>query len=801
MSYPQGILPILPLKNTVIFPGLSQMLKVGRERSLNALKIAESKGFWIVCVQQKRLKDQNDSSVQPQDLHQFGTLCRIESVKGQTSSGLQVIVKGVARVEIEGLQLQAEGDYLEASASIREDLPIENPQTLQALLKGLQEVSIQVLQLVPVQTEALEQTVAGVEDLGFLTSLVSGHLDIPVSEKQKILEMVHLKDRTLYILNLLKQMKESLQIQNEIREKFNQKMGETQRQAILREQLKTIRSELGEGEESSDGDQLKKALDEAGLPEAAKEIADKEWKRLQDMGNQNPESHVIRNYLQLMAALPWNKSAPEKEINLDEAREILEEEHFGLEKVKKRIIQQLAVMKLKKSAQGSILLLVGPPGVGKTSLGQSIAKALGRKYARISLGGVRDDSDIRGHRRTYIGAMPGRIISALKRVGENNPVFVLDEIDKLVRHYGDPAGALLEVLDPEQNTAFTDHFLDVGFDLSKVLFICTANQLDTIPAPLLDRMEVIEVGGYTTAEKLHIARKHLLPKSCESLGVPPDRLRLADDALLEIISKYTREAGVRELKRQLDVLLKALSEKFLEPQGEVLVRSVDLENLLGPAKFEFTEADVLLPPGVSTGLAWSPYGGSVLYIESTALPGNGQTKITGQLGDVMKESVQIAHSLVMSHLGILGVSLDPNKFSLHVHFPEGAIPKDGPSAGIAIFTSLMSLLTQRPVLPRLGMTGELTLRGAVNPVGGIKEKVIAAHRAGLHAVILPEKNRRDLKEIPEEVKQAMKIHFVSRIEEVIQLAFGVEVASLGPKLLTIYPPEERGSASSTSANF
>lgn len=784
MALPQGILPLLPLKNTVIFPGLTQMLKVGRDQSVNALRNAESKGFWIVCVQQKRVQESQDSAILPQDLHRFGTLCRIESVKGQASSGLQVIVKGVARVELEEVVLQTEGNFLEANPAVREDVQGDNPQVLEVLLSSLKELSLDVLKLLPAPTEALQQTLSGIEDLSFLTSLVAGHLDLPIADKQKILETLLLKERTLHLLHLLKQLKESLEIQTELRDRFHQKMGESQRQAYLREQLKTIQAELGDSSEGS-SDNLKKSLDEAQLPPAVQEIADKEFRRLQDMGGQNPEAHVIRSYLQLLADLPWNKSSPEKEIDLEEARRILDEEHSGLEKVKKRIIQQLAVMKLKKSDQGSILLLVGPPGVGKTSLGQSIARALGRKYARISLGGVRDESDIRGHRRTYIGAMPGRIISAFKRAGENNPVFVLDEVDKLVRHFGDPAAALLEVLDPEQNNSFMDHYLDVGFDLSKVLFICTANQLDTIPGPLLDRMEVIELGGYTTAEKFQIARRHLIPKACDAIGADGQRLKISDEALMDIISKYTREAGVRDLKRQLDILLKALAEKFLATLEPITVTAIDLEALIGLPKYDFAEADAILPPGVSTGLAWSPVGGSVLYIESTALPGNGGIQITGQLGDVMKESVQIAHSLVMSHLGALGVKVDPSQFSLHVHFPEGAIPKDGPSAGIAIFTSLMSLMTQRSVRSKLGMTGELTLRGAVNPVGGIKEKVIAAHRAGLEMVILPEKSRRDLKEIPEEVKSSMDIRFVSRIEEVIRLAFGVDVESVGPKLLTV----------------
>lgn len=784
MAYPQGTLPLLPLKNTVIFPGLTQVLRVGRDQSIKALKAAESKGFWIVSVQQKRLKENHDAHIKGEDIHGFGTLCRIDSIKGQPETGYQVVLKGIARVELENIHSNPESNYLQATSSVREDVVDPNKQVNEVLLKGLKELGLEILKLVPSNTDSLQEMITGIEDLSFLTSFCAGNMDLPLSEKQKLLEAVNLRERTLHLMRLMKEFKESLEIQTEIREKFTSKLGETQRQVLLREQLKTIQAELDEtSDEGSDDGRLKKALEEAGLPSEAKEIAEQEMRRLKDLGPQSPESQVIRNYLQLLSQLPWSKAAPEKSVDLAEARRILEEDHYGLEKVKKRILQQLAVFQLRKNTKGSIILLVGPPGVGKTSLGESIAKSLGRKYARVSLGGVRDDADIRGHRRTYIGAMPGRIISALKRVGENNPVFILDEIDKLARGFsGDPASALLEVLDPEQNGAFTDHYVDIGFDLSKVVFICTANQLDTIPPALLDRMEVIEVNGYTVPEKVHIARRHLIPKQCEEIGVDPARFKLADDALLSVITHYTREAGVRELQRLIGTILRGSSEKFLEnPEGEVVVRLIDLENLLGAEKFQNELAEAITPPGVVTGLAWSPVGGSILFVESTAVPGKGQLIMTGQLGDVMKESAQIAQSLVLSHLPALKIALDPQKFGLHVHVPAGAIPKDGPSAGVALFTSLMA---QKPVMPKLGMTGEITLRGTVNPVGGIKEKVIAAHRAGLTDIILPEKNRKDAKEIPEEIRNDLRLHFVSRIEEVAKIAFGIDIPTLSPALLS-----------------
>jgi ATP-dependent Lon protease len=787
MSLPQGLLPLLALKNTIVFPGLTQVIKVGRDRSVKALEWAEKNGFWIVAVQQK--KDSDAAQVNPGDLFSIGTLCRIDSIRGNSESGYQVVLRGMSRTHLDEVRLRRDLGFLEAQTTILSDQRDLNEPTEKALLESLKQLSVEILRLVPANTEQLEELVRGVEDLSYLTFLCAGNLDISSLEKQRILDTNQLRERTLLLLNLMKEFKEGLEIQNEIRMKMTQKLGQTQRQVLLREQLKAIREELGEGDDQDQQDKLKKKLDEAGLPPEAKEIADQEWKRLSDMGPQSPEYHMLRNYLETIAALPWAKSAPKKEIRLEEAEQILENDHYGLDKIKKRILQQLAVLKLKKDTKGTLLLFVGPPGVGKTSLAQSIARALGRKFVRVSLGGVRDEAEIRGHRRTYIGSMPGRIIQALKKAGENNAVFLLDEVDKLSHSFhGDPSAALLEVLDPEQNHTFVDHYLDVPFDLSKVIFLATANQLDGIPAPLLDRMEIVELSGYTTAEKLHIARKHLLPKQMQELGLENYRIQISDEAILRVITHYTREAGVRDLQRKIGAILRSVSERVvrgLEKDSQEIIRveAFALESMLGPERFTPEIAETLNPPGVVTGLAWSPAGGELLFIESTAMPGKSDLLITGQLGGVMKESAQIALSLIRSHLPDLGLQLDLKKYDIHLHVPAGAIPKDGPSAGCAILTSMVSLLTGRSVSSKLAMTGEITLRGAVMPVGGIKEKVIAAHRAGITDIILPEKNRRDVKEIPPEVLQALKIHYVSRVEELLHLVLGLNLKSWETQLL------------------
>jgi ATP-dependent Lon protease len=766
------LLPVLPIKNTVIFPGMALPLRVGRSKSIAAVQTARNLGSWIVTVSQKTEKENKEAI--PEDLYRVGTLCKIEKIRGSTEQGYQILVRGISRFRVDDFS-EKDGAIFATGDDLKDILDADR-ETFEALTQGLKKLAVEILELLPTDTEQLIELIRGIEDPTYLTHLCAGNLELPTDKKQELLEIVSLKSRSLKLLDLLQKQKDALQIQTEIRDKLSHKLGKVQRESILREQLKTIREELGEGDESvAAKDNYRARIEEMGMPEEVKKTALEELKRFEAIGSSSPESHVIRNYLDLLCALPWDKSSPQKaeDIDLDAAKQSLDSDHYGLDKIKERILQHLAVMKLKKSTKGSILLFVGPPGVGKTSLGQSIAKVLGRKFARGSLGGVRDDAEIRGHRRTYIGAMPGRIIQGIKRAGENNPVFMLDEIDKLARSFqGDPAAALLEVLDPEQNTTFLDHYLDVPFDLSKVFFVATANSLDSIPGPLLDRMEVIDLTGYTTAEKLHIAKNHLIPKQLVEFGLTPSQLEFDDVALLRIITHYTREAGVRDLQRKIATACRASSQKVLASGTQLPVRvSLEaLEDLLGSEKYIHEVAEGMVPPGVVTGLAWTPQGGEILFIEASLMPGSGKLILTGQLGEVMKESAQIALSLVKAKLGY-----DSEKKDVHIHVPAGAIPKDGPSAGIAILTTIASLFSNRSVNSKTAMTGEITLRGAVMPVGGVKEKVLGAHRAGIQKIILSKKNQKDLKDVPEEVKAQLKFEFVETATDVLKLTLGLEM--------------------------
>ncbi len=798
--------PVLPIRNTVIFPGMTVPLRVGRPKSVAALETVRASGeeAEILILTQKPGEPGKGApeEVLSSDLYTVGVLARLEKIQGDAESGFQVIVRATRRFHALILSETAAGAGRPYIISVEgRELPDEagaDEATRAALLESLKKLSLQVLSLFPGDTTQVEELVRGIDDLEYLTHLAGGNLELDVPTRQKVLETVNLKGRSLLLLELLQKQHEGLKVQHEIREKLGKKLGKHQREQILREQLRTIREELGDeegAEEQVDG--LRTKIEAAGLPEAPKKAALDELKRLEGMGAQAPEANIIRTYIDLILALPWGKAA-DSTIELEKAREILDADHYGLDKVKKRILEHLSVMKLKNSDKGSILLLLGPPGVGKTSLGQSIARALGRKYVRASLGGVRDESEIRGHRRTYIGAMPGRILQSLKRAGENNPVFVLDEVDKLSRGFaGDPASALLEVLDPEQNTSFQDHYLDLAFDLSKVFFVATANSLEGIPGPLLDRMEVIELSGYTGVEKLHIAKAHLLPKQLLEHGMRAQEISISDEALLRLIGSYTREAGVRELERKIGQLLRGAGERVVAnraagldstPVAPVRIEVADLEEALGPERYISEVAERVVSPGVVTGLAWTPMGGEILFVEGTQMPGSGKLTLTGQLGDVMKESAQIALSLLRSRLPELlaaqaGAAVpDFDKRDIHLHVPAGAIPKDGPSAGVTMLVTLASLLTGRSVNSRLAMTGEITLRGAVMPVGGIKEKVIAAHRAGIERVLLPARNRKDWKDIPEEVRNTLKIEWIETAEELIKAALGLEW-SVAPGLI------------------
>lgn len=779
MSIPTGSFPVLPLKNTVLYPGVTQALKVGRDKSLKAVDLSKEKNNWIMTLTQKN-PDKNVENVD--DLHEVGTLCKIESVKGNHESGYFIVVRGYHRMKI--TSFKPETEIFEAFVERLDDVIDIDKTTEGALLVSLKQVSKQVLELIPGNTESVQELVDAIEDLSLLSYMAAANAEIPLSEKQTLLELTHTKDRVMHLLSLLHTFRETLRVQQDIRQKLNSKIGQNQRDHILREQMKTIKEELGEKDEQSLVDTYRKKIKDAELAGEALELAESQVSKLENASSQSPEFQMIRSHLDFMLSLPWNKSSVHQEIDLEASHVVLDEDHYGLDKIKKRILQHLAVLKMKKDKKGSILLFVGPPGVGKTSLGQSIAKALGKKYQRVALGGVRDESEIRGHRRTYIGALPGRILSALKKAGENDAVFVLDEIDKLSRNFaGDPAAALLEVLDPEQNNSFTDHYLEAPFDLSKVMFIATANSMESIPGPLLDRMEVIDLSGYTTAEKMHIAKNHLWPKQLTEHGLTENQLEISDGALMKIISHYTREAGVRDLQRKLGEVCRARCENILKTDETVKVDLADIEEIFGAERFTFEVTDHLATPGVVTGMAWTPVGGDILFIESALVPGKGDMILTGQLGDVMKESAQIAKSLVKARLAAMAPTFDFSKFDIHVHLPAGAIPKDGPSAGVTLLTSLASLVTRTPVNPRLAMTGEISLRGKVLPVGGIKEKVIAAHRAGVNKVIMSKRNEKDLKDVPEDVKSQIEFTFVEHINDVLSSALKVDLTHWNEDLI------------------
>ncbi len=769
------LLPVLPLRNAVAWSGLTVPFLVRRPGAVAALKQARAEGGLLLAVAQKNhLEHEPDES----EMHRVGTLLKIEKVSGSDSRGYQVMVRGLARYRVD--EFVRTGDHWNARAEAWAEVPGADQETIDVLFKSVKDLAHEILDLLPGNTKPIEQALDEVQDPELLASLCAFRLELPMEKQQQLIEAASLKDRILGLLEQMRERREAISLQNDIRNRMSEKIGKQQRESILREQLKAIHEELGDGSEEDGGGDLSKKIQGAAMPDDIRKIAEKELKRLETIGSSSPESNVIRTYLDWLITMPWDKEsgAGVADLDLDAAQAVLDEDHYGLDKIKKRIIQNLAVMKLKKAGQGSILLFVGPPGVGKTSLGQSIAKALGRKFVRASLGGMRDDAEIRGHRRTYIGALPGRIIQGIKRAGEKDPVFMLDEIDKLSQSfYGDPAGALLEVLDPEQNKAFNDHYLDVPFDLSKVLFVATANTLDTIPAPLLDRMEVIHLSGYTTSEKLGIAKRYLVPKQRKENGLGEANVEIDDETLVQVITKYTRESGVRELQRRIGALFRAAAEKVIRKtsEGPVKIDTSWLEDAFGLERFTSEVTDkAIAQPGVVTGLAWTPQGGEILLIEAKSMPGKGGLMLTGQLGDVMKESAQIAMSIVRSQLAELAPTFEFDRKDIHIHVPSGAIPKDGPSAGITLMTSIASLLTGRAPSHELAMTGEITLRGAVMPVGGIKEKVIAAHRAGIKQVVMSRRNQRDLREVPEEVKSQMQFHFVENAAQVLEIALGIK---------------------------
>ncbi len=778
-------LPVLPIRNAVLFPSISMPLVVGRPKSVKALESSLAADNLILIISQ-RVMTQGDPT--PDELHRIGTLCKVESATQAESGGRQIVVTGVVRFRVSGFESGPEG-YLTARGEIVADVFPRDPVRNEALFYNLKALSREILELLPGTTEPLIQLIEKVDDAAYLSNVCAAYLNLSLEQKQELLETIEVEKRMEILLDYMKKEREILSLQREIRDKMSERLNKAQREALLREQLRTIRTELGD-EPDEDTDELEDKLRKAELPEEASKHAREELKRLKSLPPTAAEYHVLRTYIELVASLPWNRRSDAK-IDIAEARKILDDDHYGLDTVKKRILQFLAVAKLKNDLHGPILCLVGPPGVGKTSLGHSIARALGRKFVRASLGGVRDEAEIRGHRRTYVGAMPGRVIQSIKRVGVKNPLMMLDEIDKLrADFHGDPSAAMLEVLDPEQNKSFTDHYIDMPFDLSEVFFVATANVVDTIPPPLRDRMEIIEVNGYTALEKLHIARRYLVPKQLKEHGLKTEWIDLPDETLSRVISHYTREAGVRELQRKIASLMRSAAEEIIHHQAtspdthpRIHLGAERLETLLGPERYFAEVPDRVLKPGVVTGVAWTPHGGDLLFVEVSAVPGGkGVLTLTGQLGEVMKESAHIALTLARrTAASLLRREFDFGKFDVHIHVPAGAIPKDGPSAGVTIFTAICSLLLEKPMPSGIVMTGEVTLRGAVLPVGGIKEKVLAAHRAGMKTFILPQRNRQDLVDVPEEVRRDMRFVFVESIEQVLVAALEEPMSGLRPE--------------------
>ncbi|HET8720705.1 MAG TPA: endopeptidase La [Nitrospira sp.] len=775
-------LPVLPIRRTVLFPGVLMPVTVGRDQSVAAMNAAlktEDKTI-LVVAQRDPAKDNPGLD----DLYTIGTKAVVKQV-GRTEDGtIQAVLQGLERVAL--VKIEQSLPYLMVQAR-RLELPSDQDREVQALRRAIQELITDLPRLV--QAPGIEEAAAAFrneENPATLAYRVASLLNLTVKEEQTLLESSSTVELLRSLYAFLSKEIQILQLRDKITSDTQAKIGKNQREYILREQLKAIQQELGEGDgDESEVAHLKKRIEEADLPEHVRKEVEREIARLGKVPPSSPDHQVLRTYLELVLELPWNK-ASEEHMDLGKVRQVLDEDHYGIKEVKERIVEHLAVLKLNPSAKAPILCLVGPPGVGKTSLGQSIARAMGRRFERFSLGGVHDEAELRGHRRTYVGALPGRIIQAMRRAGVKNPVLMLDEVDKMGRDFrGDPAAALLEILDPAQNHTFRDHYLDLPFDLSKVFFITTANTLDTISQPLLDRMEIIRVQGYSEREKAEIARRYLWPRRLKEAGLEAEQIELPDEVLDHIISRYTREAGVRQLEQMLGRLTRKVALTVAErPEGQerqtVRIEKADLAEWLGGERFMPEEARKNIPVGVATGLAWTPTGGDVLYIETTLLPGSHEVSLTGQLGDVMQESARAARSYLWSHAESMGLDISRFKRNgVHIHVPSGAIPKDGPSAGVTMATALASSYVGQPVRSDTAMTGEISLAGLVLPVGGIKEKVLAAHRAGIRRIILPKANEKDLKDVPQEVRDDLTCIFVERIEDVLRAAFAHELTPAG----------------------
>jgi ATP-dependent Lon protease len=762
-------LAVLPIRNAVLFPGAVAPFDVGREKSVALVEDVHNLSSPVIAIFAQRDPSTDDPGAD--DLYPVGCAARVLKALKHSSGNYSLILQGLTRIRLD--QMTATSPYLRAKVA-RIETPQSEDVEAEALAMSLRDVAKQVIQLMPELPREAGSLIDSIQAPGALADLVAANLDAPVEEKAQLIETIDVKDRIRKVLRLLTRQLEILKMRERINSQIKEEMGKNQREYVLRQQLKAIKEELGEDDgDQGDLDGLEERIAKANLPSEADNVAKKQLKRLRSMQVGSAEYTVVRTYVDWILDVPWSE-ATEDNLEIAEVRKVLDEDHYGLDKVKKRIVEYLAVRKLKKDKKGPILCLLGPPGVGKTSLGRSIARALGRKFVRISLGGVHDEAAIRGHRRTYVGALPGQIIQGMKKSGTINPVFMMDEVDKIGHDFrGDPSAALLEVLDPEQNNTFADHYLEIPYDLSNVMFVATANVADPIPPPLRDRMEILEIPGYTRREKLAIAKQHLIPKQLEEHGLSPEQLEITDDAVEELIEHYTREAGVRSLERTVASVIRGVAVKVAEgdTRPRVIKSEEDLREFLGPIKYTSEVAERTEETGVATGLAWTSVGGEILFIEVTRMYGTGKMQLTGQLGDVMKESAHAALSYVRTNAERFGIPRDfLEKSDVHIHIPAGAMPKDGPSAGITMFTAIVSLLCGIRVRHDVAMTGEISLRGRVLPIGGVKEKILAAHRAGIKRVLLPERNKADLEEVPKEVRDELEFVFVNKLEEVLEAA-------------------------------
>lgn len=760
-------LPLLPLRGLLVYPSMVLHLDVGREKSVKALEKSMVDDSLILLCSQSEINIEEPTT---EDIYRIGTIAKVRQMLKLPNGTIRVLVEGVVRAEI--TEFLNNDEYYEVQVRELPEQETSDPE-IDALMRT---VLHQFEHYINLSKKVTPETLAAVSDIdepGRLADVICSHLSLKIKDKQDILETVPVKDRLEKLLSILNNEREVLELERKISQRVKKQMEKTQKEYYLREQMKAIQKELGDKEgRTGEIEELRSLLAETEVPDKVKEKIEKEIDRLEKLPATSAEGSVIRNYIDWLLGIPWSNFT-EDDLNIIHAEEILNEDHYGLEKPKERVLEYLAVQQLVKKLKGPILCLVGPPGVGKTSIARSIARSLGRQFIRISLGGVRDEAEIRGHRRTYVGAMPGRIIQGMKNAGTTNPVFLLDEIDKMAMDFrGDPAAALLEVLDPEQNSTFSDHYIEVPFDLSNVMFVTTANAVHNIPRPLLDRMEVLYIPGYTEIEKYKIARNFLLPKQQKDHGLREDQLVIDDQALMKIVREYTREAGVRNLEQQVAAICRKSAKRLVSGQGEIVTIHADnVKDFLGPAKFHHGMAEESDQIGAVTGLAWTEVGGDTLVIEVTVMPGNGKLTLTGKLGDVMKESAQAAFSYTRSRVGQLRIAPDfHEKLDVHIHIPEGAIPKDGPSAGITMATALISALTNIPVSKEVAMTGEITLRGRVLPIGGLKEKSLAAHRAGIRTIIIPKDNAKDLEEIPESVRNELRFIPVSHVDEVLEYA-------------------------------